>query len=533
MTEPTRFPSFQAKDDEDKRDLNLAIRLFGNRFYRDQAVVEYLAELLLVLASEKRVDGQDTMEMFPPAAGNAKKELAYLPAHGVPLKLLAFFATSKLETRHESHRDAFESGLSRLQEVVKAPTDADKQDFVSGLRSLLNGFVGVAGNRTWVTQTFLPVSRALLAREVMWTHSKARHVGREWGPAAKLFHVNGHNFFARGGEHLYLQLAQLFQCYDAPVLVEMRARAAYAHLPANGDEFKEQIVAGFTNLFDELEPSLGRLANFASNAMGHEISIKHIEDSPANFGWIPASCLPEAMLFAWELLNLLHASLDPLKRVEYLQMLCALHPLRTMAFQAARYVPTPHPVEFIGQYVWVVAPHLRGNDELKKLAERNYQRVEQLLQQAIRTGNWPGHQQGTDKGIGKKTAQDGQKEWDDADAQAHHLLRRLGKAIGLVIPPRGPGARFNLPHETIRMLVPALLPAGQRLSEAEFLRRMYFHYGIVLGGDRAAEAATWTMPDVPLKSNWEEPHWFTEALRAGGYLIPLSDAVSMVQNPHL
>lgn len=520
-TKWTRFPKYQANDEADK---NLAVSLFGRRFYRDQTEVEYLAEFLLVLASPKYQGEKPLIGVFPELDDKDNSAFRYRPPHGVPLKLMAFFSTSKLETRHESHRLAFERGLGVLQEGL-AGSDQEKSDFVRGLQSLLNGFVGVSGNRTWVTQTFLPVTRSMLAREVMWKHSAAKtNDSKYWDKTAQYFEVNKHNFFARGGEQLYLQLLQLFRHYDDAQLVEIRNRPEYRHLPTDGNVLRKEIEDGLDRLLNELEGSLGRLTGFVSEAMlGADLDMSAIEDSTKQFatlGWVPSICLPEAMLFAAELRNLLTARVDPLRRIESLQLLCALHPLRSLSFQAARHVPSPAPLQFVGQYAWVVSPPMGTMSELRRLSERSYERVEMMLQQALRVGEWP-----------HKPPSATPAELDKADEQSHQLLRRLGKALAVVIPPKGPGTRFNLPEAYIRMLVPALLPSQGRLSEEEFMRRLYMHYGIVLGGALVEEAAAWTLPDSPPKSDWEAATWFTEALRSGGFLIPLSDAVSMIKNP--
>ena len=52
----TRFPANDKQQQEDELDQkNPAIRLYGRRFYKDQTPIEYLAELLLVFASAKKI----------------------------------------------------------------------------------------------------------------------------------------------------------------------------------------------------------------------------------------------------------------------------------------------------------------------------------------------------------------------------------------------------------------------------------------------------------------------------------------------
>lgn len=524
-----RFPAATAAAGDGEG--NLAISLFGNRFHGDQSVVEYLAEFLLVLASDKKAGG-DRHDAFFPAG-----ELAgYFPEHGLSLKLIAFFKTSKQEARHASHKRAYLDGLERLRERLDAstsPTEAD--DFLHGIQGLLGGFVGVAANRAWNAQAFLPASKALLAREVMWSHTGARKnhpTTTDWAQTKKHFQVNKHNFFARGGEHLYLQLAQLLRRMDDDVLVEFRNRQGYEHLLANAATLRSDLERGLADLLSDEGDDLGRLAKLVTDAVqgcdADKLPVPPSVADMATFGWVPSTCLPEAQLFAWELDNLLAAAMDPLQRIEALQLLAVLHVMRTLCFQAMRCTPaSAETLAFAGQYVWVAAPPGRGGGELRHLAERSYQALEKRMTLTLRAGTFPLGPI-TKKGPPKTP----QESWRTAELLGPKLMRKLGKAVGMVVPYTGDGMRFRLTDEAIRMLVPALLPPGARLSAEAFERRLYHHFGLVLGGDMATKAAAWATPDATPKADWPRATWFADALAAGGFLIPLSDAVSMVQNPH-
>jgi hypothetical protein len=145
----------------------------------------------------------------------------------------------------------------------------------------------------------------------------------------------------------------------------------------------------------------------------------------------------------------------------------------------------------------------------------------------IRAGSFPRPAK-----VGKRGPKSEEESWRKAEILGTKLMRKLGKALGVVVPYTGDGTRFRLTDEAIRMLVPALLPPGARLSAEAFERRLFLHFGLVLGGDLATQAAAWATPDASPKANWPRATWFADALAAGGFLIPLSDAVSMVQNPH-
>ncbi len=177
---------------------NPAIRLYGRRFSKDQTPVEYLAEFMLVFASTK---GENKVDAFRLRLQPKNGQSIYWPEDQVALKLFSFFPSSKLDTRHPVHQKEYLSALENIRSRISGSGD-DKDQTVRLLQNLFAGFVGVAKNRTWVTQSFLPASTSLLAREIDWLHSEAlRHADIEnWDDAKKYFATDRHNFMARGGD---------------------------------------------------------------------------------------------------------------------------------------------------------------------------------------------------------------------------------------------------------------------------------------------------------------------------------------------
>lgn len=127
----------------------------------------------------------------------------------------------------------------------------------------------------------------------------------------------------------------------------------------------------------------------------------------------------------------------------------------------------------------------------------------------------------------------------DKDVQNGHdncfrHFRKTAKEIGLVMPRKGIGQRFVMTPELLRYLVAALIPPGKRIRLTEFYKRAFSHYGLALGGQALANAYVWNNG----KSNTDgyilpsaDADWIVEALRQGGFLVELSDAVSIVHNP--
>lgn len=217
MTEPTEdvidqsevFERFPANVEDLKADRNNpAIRLYGRRFYKDQTPVEYLSEFLLVFASAKKKNGDGSNQFS--LKEESGQPPCYYPEDRVALKLFSFFSSSKLETRHHVHRQAYIEALDAVSKRISG-TKEEREETIRLIQSLLGGFVGVAKNRTWVTHSFLPASTVLLSREISWEHNKAlNNEITDWDSSLAYFKDNLRNFMSRGGELLFFADSEFF-----------------------------------------------------------------------------------------------------------------------------------------------------------------------------------------------------------------------------------------------------------------------------------------------------------------------------------
>jgi hypothetical protein len=509
-----RFPEVPLKKP------NPAIRLYGLRFYKDQTPVEYLAELLLVFASPKEEDGQGAYSFkLLTTSDNPPR---YWPKNRIALKLFAFFPSSILETRHPTHQKAYKQVLKTLQDSVKeGHTESRCEETIRLLQSLFNGFVGVAKNRTWVTHAFLPIANELLASEVVWS-PQGDEIPDNWKDLSGHFKSDRHNFMARGGEVLFLQLANLFHKPDAPELLAMLNEASYKHINSScTTELEGRLQQHFRQMLEEAVSPLVKLTKFIEKSLSDyeiDLSPKH-----SNLGWVPAVSRIEALLFAHEADNICSANISALEKLDLLQILCSMQVLRSLCFQARRLddaeADTPG---FIGNYVWIVAdPEAVANTPIRQMAQASFNRIEALLYRVLR------HKALADCVRSEKNP------FKEADKNGFEIFRKIAKEIGLVMPRKGTGQRFVLTPELLRFLVAALIPPGQRIRLTEFYNRAFAHYGLALGGQALSSAFDWNNGKaddhsytVPSQTTWIE-----EALRQGGFLVELSDAVSIVHNP--
>lgn len=529
MPEIKPFPPIQLQEKEDRQQ---AYRLYGRRFHHGQTPMEFLAEFLLVFLSPKGREGFETHKGFPHNFEvfdeNENSSLIYYPDTSFFLKFFSFFSNSKLDTRHPIHRKKYNDLIQAIKQQIDVTSEQQREEVIMLLQSFYMGLSGVTNQRTWVSQTFMPLHPSLIGREIMWGHGKKKlrdNPPQTWEDTFEFFEINRHNFFARGGEVLYLQILNLYHNPDFPS--EMEA-PIYDHLK----------VRSITKLVEDLESVLSsqlketnqiqQLSDLLNHWMEEEILKPSKIEYSAKCGWVPQQSRPEALLFIWEMENICKASVNAMDKMEWLMILCVMQVMRSMCFQARRFqlesesqhnLNSPEQLNFVGNYAWVTTVNDLKDQPVYQLALRNYRSIEALNQSAMRNP-------------ALKTPPPKKTEEDDTDG--FKLFRKLGKAMNLVTPKSGANMHFTLPSEIIRFLVPALVPPGQKMTFDRFCDRLFAHYGIAVSPKHLHLAEQWDHDQNKRffsREYWPTPQWFTESLQANGYYIPLSDAVSIVENP--
>jgi len=515
-----RFPNLQNQ----KEDENPAIQLFGRRFYKDQTPIEYLIEFLLVFTSAKTIGrAKEEINMgFPDTKllnnWPEGEPLFYNPQARLVLKLFAFLGASKLETRHPCHITHFTKILNDLNKRVNAPPHLSKESILKLIEQILLGFVGVAQNRTWCTQTFLPLASSLLAREAIWKRSQGKEYDAiDWYTAIEkgLFSFSNHDFMARGGEVLYLQLCNLFRKVGSKELSVFETKMGFASGEAN--ILKSRIERGLKELL-ETAPVLDKLVAWIEQADTQTLDI--LKNQYAACGWCPEESWKESYLFAHEMANICDASIDPIEKVETLITCCVLQVIRSLCAQSSRWWKALMPeiqemAPPIG-FTLIVTSFEEKDKALRDASERNFIRLQEMIHGALRSDEITIPENYNMK---------------NADEQGQELLARLSKAIEFVVPRKGPGAHFVLTDSLIRYFVLALIKPGERITRQRFEDCLFKHYGIALQGNYFERAIKWTFGDQQLHAPPVDLGWFEAKLRSLGFLLPLSDAVSLVYNP--
>lgn len=530
---------------QSSEDFNPAIRLFGRRFSEDQQTMDMLAEFLLVCASDKKIYTEPFSTAFPDEATlrdwrTKSAGLSYFPKARLNLKIFAFLESSRLDTRHRSHRKHAEQLWKDLSNGLDLDTSAEKISFLKTLSALFLGFWGNGASRTWCTQTFLPFCRELLCGEEIWNATAARSVDPSgWDEVldnfSTLFDSSKHRFLARSGESLYLQICNALTQTKDEVAEEVMSRPGIA---LSKDEatplcLKDNLTTALASFFDATPKALSDIIRFVDTST--ETDTQRASDFPSGeprnvmCGWIPQKSWTEGYLFAVELNRLLSANIGIIDKLELLEIECTLQVLRTLASQTYRETLTSGGSPDGSDYRILLCDTGSKKRKLKSFSEQSLSEISREIQQVVRRPDLMEKVKDhfrDDLNPEKKVHQ----AYTDADKYAYKLFRKLGKSIGLIVPPRGGAMKFTLNEKILRCLVLSLVP-GRRMTLETFKAQMKAHHGFVFDLKGLADSRNWSGRIDELAGEESGEGWLERMLDASGMLVRLSDACSLVRNP--
>lgn len=523
---PDRFPNLDFMEES-----NPAISLFGNRFYNGQSLLEFATEFLGIVYSKKRL-GSQTFESpfidFNQRTAMVHHRLSYNLPVKLNLKLFGLFASSRVDTRHQIHENQYKKLVQRLTTKIKSDAESSEQVVVQ-LETLFRGLVGAGFNRDWCAKSFFPLTMGLITRETIWGASKAKGVNLTWQDSLlemkKYYTWQKRNFMARGGELLYLQICNAFTCEENDVFRFLQSNGIIVECNSN-EQLYISIVDGFHKMQNILLNPFERLIDFVENLDPESSVISNEKADWQTCEWCPQESWREGYLFAVELNRLLHATLDPVDRLEMVVIGCGLQVLRSLCAQSVRYAGNFAEAGTGGAlgYAWVFSHPNSPERGPKVISQRNLLAVQSLIQKAIR------HEAlAQNAAKGPKNLEVYYKEADSK--YGHKLFLSLGKKLGIIVPLKGKGARFILTDKIVRYLVLTMLLPGEKCTYDEFLKRIYSHFGMAVGGEQFTDATIWS--GLPERSSTHSLSfsWFREMLRAGGFLTDLSDGCPIVENP--
>ena len=522
------FP-YDAKSEQAYKS-NPAIRLFGNRFSTDQTSLELLGEFLLITTSVKEIEGKELRSALPPlddihSWSNSK--LKYSPKIKLNLKLFAFLSSSRLDSRHLTHREHYTQLIQELKKRIKVDSN-DKTQVVKTLENLLLGFQGAGTSRTWCAQSFIPISRGLVAGEAIWNETKAKsHYAESWSYVldnAKLyFSLNKHRFLARGGELLYLQICHAMkQNQEAIQAWNLDAKLEFSSEELEPEKLLNSLERGLAKFFSACPKFIDDLAEFIDDKLDPETAAKtDMHEQQPRFveaGWCNSATWQEGYLLAVEMNRILSSGLDVMDSVYYLETLFMLHTLRNLIMQSSRCLSNGE-AKWPGYYMAINRSD-EENGTLKRISHQSLKNIEKTIYMAIRS-----HMQGTD------IVQD-EKILKEADTRSgHKFFLKMAKQAGLVIPKRGAWARFVLTPQILRVLVTTIVPQQGRITYETFKQLIRARWGMVFDEAGFGKCCEWLgVEKVYLSSDTDA--WLLEMLAESGLLMHLSDSCALVLHPN-
>jgi hypothetical protein len=540
------FPFGQYAADKSE-DFNPSIRMFGRRFSNDQHILDLLAEFLLVVESPKNA-GEPFGEGLPDREllnkwSSTQSELVYHPRALINLKLFSFLSASRLESRHTAHRQHGNDLWRLLREKVDLEGEAEKNEFLKTLSLLFLGFWGNGAQRTWCAQTFYPFCSGVLGGDIIWNETTARQkVVTTWDEIlthfSTYFDANKHRFLARGGEALYLQVCNGLLRTQEEIDAWLRSHVV-GDTPL-GFTARERSPAA---LHAELQKDFGAFFGLAPKMLGEVMGFVDREVDPetaqrsdwdggkrraVRCGWIPQESWREGYLFAIELHRILSANIGIMETVEMLQIACALQVMRSLAAQSYRHSLTPGGAPDGFDYRILICDNASRNQKMKRFSSRSQAEIVREIQQAIRIpeilDNVVASCSSTEKEV--------DRIYSEADSYGFKLYRKIGKSIGLIVPPTGGKMRYTLNDKLLKYLVVAMIPEA-RITLDSFKKQVELHHGFVFDLQGLQASRNWREHAGEIASRDGSEAYLEGMLEASGVLVRLSDSCSLVKNPYV
>ena len=490
---------------ETQKALPLQSYLFGHRVQPSQTKYEYLIEFLQVAIAKKEnantARQYDATDMFPVDNDQLNGNISYRPETRIGLKRFVFLPKSKLDGKAKVDQLAYNDCIRALEGQVSGDNRIKKQNSITIVQNLMNGFSAVNQSRSWFDQNMLPICPEVILPEGMGVKKWRQSLDYQLGDpdVDYKFDYHRYTYMCRGGEVYYLHLLNAinqFPQYKNPIQTRLR-----------------EMITSF--------PQFSYLCNFVEQTWENRIAIldgdkPHVDKK---LGVIPDSFSRRNEYTLRELSNFLNSKSHPFEKMETLANGIILQLLRAM-YNAASTDSDSN--------CWVIDVNCSElkNIEAKKAAIAGFMKNEEIINNYLYSG--------LEVYRDVLAASDDSKIIKDAADDSYRLFRKMGKMIGIVIPNTGKGMRFTLSEDIVKFLVLAIIPPKKMITLDEFIELLYLHYGMVIGPKQyKIEMEKECVKPVGDFSFLEEnKKAFAQKLKDCGFLRDLSDATSIVENPY-
>lgn len=496
--------------DPDGKKISIQSLLFGHRLKPQQTRYEYLVEFLQVaFASKKILDSGCTdivSDLFPVSNELNDHVIEYMPVSNMGLKRFIFFENSRLESKSNIDREAYQRCLEIIKESVQIDgADITEKECIFILQNILYGFSIENIGRSWFNKSVLPICKEVLFPESLARKSKREGITLDSADLDSSFDFNSYTYMARGGEVYYLHLM---------------------HAINNGNaDKKEKFESQLESLINSI-PELSVISKFIQERWREGVDLDEPDcnnpDVRKRLGAIPLEYSYRDEMSLTEMICFLNNRIQPMEKLNLMSYGIVMQLFRLMITTAARGSVNPG-----SAWVLDVSNHDRKEyGEIRKLAAHCFNKNEESITKYIDLG--------IEYYYSQIEVSEKDKKRKDADKDTNKLIRKIGKSMGIIIPITGPGMRYTLSEEAIKFLVMALIPASTKVTYDYFLDLLYEHFELVISAEHYSRAVT-EGKVVPLNNvaflnaNKED---FAQKLKECGFLRDLSDATAIVENPY-
>jgi hypothetical protein len=451
--------------------------------------------------------------------------------------------------------------------MPEAAGRAHDEDLLEQVRALLRSFSAIEEERSWYAKALFPVHQNFLLWEALRKGSTLKTYNlpvedRELVELDRGIEFRARNFFARGGELYYLIIS-----------------AGTEHDPAR----RERIGRRLRALLTGNNEALGQIARTIDDAWqrlsGEDNQIT------GTLGWILD---PDCALYrqiAEDLDTFLDNNLDSLECLELLAHLIGFH---IVSYIYHRAHPASDPEGHgSGSCLEACRPLLlvdllseqdggiirdRSASALRQQDDWQLRQARDLVEQKVR--EWAAEQPDDERlldMLGEQTAsffsvggtrargnynsalREVRARYGEAVASREALIRdysgaiyealspefrknflgvhrKIGRAIGLIVPRRGPQARFALGDTLLKTLAMAVLPRDAApVAFGQFLEALYTRYGIVVGPGEARDAGLIALLRINEEYYTRNRDALLARMQRAGLLTQYSDATALVR----
>lgn len=480
------------------KDKNIGIQAFGARLYADQTLYEYLIEFLLIFISKKSQSEDDMMKFH----NSNESNFDYYTELKIGLKRFIFFENSKLETKYDIDKELYKRLKKELEKKIEKEDEDDffQDENIAGIfQEFFYGFAAILKNRSWYAQSLLPLCPEIIFPESIAGKSqrkiiKINDTNLTLSEIEKYFKLNEHDFLARGGEVYYLH-----------ILLGLK----------NNDDLKRKLEYLLKEMISNKK--ISKLARVIQSISDEMIELKK-EDAwhKKSMKFIPYDYEKRGEESCKEIINLLSNGIDNFKKIELFAV--------GMMLQISRMIQERSIMNDSKKAFWIVS--LCDDDIVKKFSIESYNEFESQIDRKLREYLDFSKEINFDKGGNATKLKDGGKH-------SINLVRKLGKQIGLIVPPKGKNMRFTFSEEILKFLVLAIVKPREKMEFNTFLDKLYEKFGIVISPEHIGIVYKGIADKVEMQGYFEKNKLALQNLLKNiGFLRNLSDATSIVENPY-